>query len=130
MRYTNQKCTNQKTTNQKKLAASRINTSTKTMKINITINVKENNFNPSFIETLHNLDSQQLYKKLCEKSEYYNSAISSPDLLKTDGGLNPTHLKQQNKNHDFFLKLRNDKTTWNVTFAPRRGYTAYIFTIE
>ena len=100
------------------------------MKINITINVKENNFNPSFIETLHNLDPLQLYKKLCENSKYYNSAITSPDLMKSGDGLNSTHLKQQNKNYDFFLKLRNDKTTWSVTFAPRRGYTTYIFTIE
>ena len=100
------------------------------MKINITINVKENNFNPSFIETLHNLDPLQLYKKLCEDSKYYNSAITSPDLMKTNGGLNSTHLKQQNKNYDFFLKLKNNNTIWSVSIAPRRGYTAYNFTVE
>ena len=100
------------------------------MKINITINVKENNFNTSFIETLRNLDPLQLYKKLCENSKYYSSAITSPDLMKANGGLNSTHLKQLNKNYDFFLKLRNEKTIWSVSLAPRRGYTAYIFTIE
>ena len=100
------------------------------MKINITINVKENNFNPSFVEKLHNLEAHSLYNKLCENSKYYNSAITSPDLMKANDGLNSTHLKQQNKNYDFFLKLRNDKTTWAVSFNPRRGYTAYIFTIE
>lgn len=100
------------------------------MKINITINVKENNFTTYFIETLRNLAPLQLYKKLCENSKYYNSAITSPDLMKSNDGLNSSHLKQQNKNYDFFLKLRNEKTIWSVSLAPRRGYTAYIFTIE
>lgn len=118
--------------NNKELVAARINTGTNTMKINITINVKECNFNTPYVDKWHELaitDPHGLYLELVKVSQYYNS-ITSPDLAKTADGLNATHLKQNARNYDFYQKQKNNNTIWSVSLAPRRGYTAYIFTVE
>ena len=102
------------------------------MTINITINVKECNFNTPYVEKWHELattDPHSLYLELVKVSQYYNS-ITSPDLAKTADGLNATHLKQNARNYDFYQKQKNNNTKWAVSLHQRRGYTAYIFNID